>query len=101
MSPAGTPEAPWNAYGKIAASFALYTTRTIGQLNDLRLREPLPAAMLRVQLSCLPAKAAELQNLDKQIFEAVGDDELENEQTAAEEYKQNINRIGTQASESD
>lgn len=71
------------------------TTRTISLLGHLLLRELLPVAELRFQLRYLQAKAAELQDLDKQILEAVGDDKLENELTAAEEYKQNINQIKT------
>lgn len=67
-------------------------TRSIGLLNYFPQQEALP-----FHVRYLLVNAAELQDLDKQIFEAVSDVVLQYELTPAEGYRQNINHIAAHA----
>lgn len=71
-------------------------TRSLSSLDVLLQQQPdLSATDLQTHFDFLQQKATELHQLDKEIFDAVDDEELENEMTTAQDYEEKISHQST------
>lgn len=75
-------------------------TRTMTQISEPLQQSSAPATDIKAHLNHLTERGSALQELDRQILDAVDDDDLEDDLAAGEEYQRNISFMTTRANSS-